>query len=67
MSEESLSGKVSSESGVAVEVGGGRTLPHPPDCSDHTPGHCMSLSFLCAERRLSCALTRMLKSKHNLA
>lgn len=45
MSEESLSGRGSSESAVAGEAGGGQTLPHPQDYSDHTPGQGMSLSF----------------------
>lgn len=67
MSEEFPSGRGSSESAVAVEVGGGQTLPRPQDYSDRIPGHRMSLSFPHAERRLSCALTQMLKSKHNLA
>ena len=67
MSEEFLSGRGSSESAAAVEVGGGQILPRPQDYSDRIPGHHTSLSFPHAERRSNCALTQMLKSKHNLA
>lgn len=67
MNEESLFGRGSSESDAAAEVEGGQTPPHPQDYSDHIPGHCMSLFFPHAEKHWKCALTQMLKLKHNLA
>lgn len=67
VSEESLSGRGCSESAAAAEAGGGQTLPRPQDYSDRIPGHRTSLSFPRAGRHSNCALTQMLKLKHNLA